>query len=66
MAMTGIQFITDAKGRKTAVVIDLRKHRALWEDIEDGLISESRRKEKSILYEEYRASRLKRRKRKKL
>jgi hypothetical protein len=64
--MTGIQFITDAKGRKTAVVIDLRKHRALWEDIEDGLISESRRKEKSILYEEYRASRLKRRKRKKL
>ncbi len=58
--MTGIQFITDAKGRKTAVVIDLRKHLALWEDIEDGLISESRRKEKSIPYEEYRASRLKR------
>jgi hypothetical protein len=56
--MTGIQFITDAKGRKTAVVINLRKHRALWEDIEDGLISESRRKEKSIPYEEYRASRL--------
>jgi len=60
LATTGIQFITDAKGRKTAVVIDLRKHRALWEDIEDGLISESRRKEKSIPYEEYRASRLKR------
>lgn len=58
--MTGIQFITDAKGRKMAVVIDLRKHRALWEDIEDGLISESRRKEKSVPYEEYRASRLKR------
>jgi hypothetical protein len=58
--MTGIQFITDAKGRKTAVVIDLRKHRALWEEIEDGLISESRRKGKGIPYEEYRASRLKR------
>ena len=58
--MTGIQFITDAKGRKMAVVIDLRKHRALWEDIEDGLISESRRKGKSVPYEEYRASRLKR------
>jgi len=58
--MTGIQFITDAKGRKTAVVIDLRKHRALWEDVEDGLISESRRKERSVPYEEYRASRLKR------
>jgi len=58
--MTGIQFITDAKGRKTAVVIDLRKHRALWEDIEDGLISESRRKERSGPYQEYRANRLKR------
>jgi hypothetical protein len=56
--MTGIQFTTDAKGRKTAVVIDLRKHRAPWEDIEDGLISESRRKERSVPYEEYRASRL--------
>jgi hypothetical protein len=25
-AMTGIQFVTDDKGRKTAVLIDLRKH----------------------------------------
>jgi hypothetical protein len=32
--VTGIQFITDAKGRKTAAVIDLKRHRALWEDIE--------------------------------
>jgi len=37
--MTGIQFITDAKGRKTAAVIDLKKHGALWEDIEDVLVS---------------------------
>jgi len=58
--MTGIQFVTDEKGRKVAVQIDLKKHKALWEDIEDGLISESRRKEKGIPYEQYRASRLKR------
>jgi hypothetical protein len=58
--MTGIQFLTDGKGRKTAVVIDLKKHRALWEDFWDGLVSESRRKEKGIPYEEYRAHRLKR------
>lgn len=58
--MTGIQFITDEKGRKTAAVIDLKKHKALWEEIEDGLISESRRKEKEIPYEQYRASRLRR------
>jgi len=59
--MTGIQFITDAKGRKTAAVIDLKKHRALWEDFFDGLMSESRRKEKGVPYREYRVNRLKRR-----
>jgi hypothetical protein len=58
--MTGIQFVTDDKGRKTAVLIDLKKHRALWEDFWDGLVSESRRKEKSIPYQEYRANRTKR------
>ncbi|MGH9353345.1 MAG: hypothetical protein ACRD2G_14485 [Terriglobia bacterium] len=58
--MTGIQFITDEKGRRTAAVIDLKKHKALWEDIEDVLVSESRRKEKGIPYEQYRANRLKR------
>jgi len=46
--MTGIQFITDNKGRKTAAVIDLKKHRALWEDIQDVLVSQSRRHEKSV------------------
>jgi len=30
--MSGIQFLTDEKGRKTAVLIDLKKHRAIWED----------------------------------
>jgi hypothetical protein len=46
--MTGIQFITDEAGRKTAAVIDLKKHKALWEDIEDVLVSRSRRHEKRI------------------
>jgi hypothetical protein len=56
--MTGIQFVTDDKGRRTAVLIDLKKHGALWEDFWDGLVSESRRKEKSIPYQEYRANRI--------
>jgi len=30
--MTGIQFVTDDKGRGTAVLIDLKKHGAIWED----------------------------------
>ena len=58
--MIGIQFVTDAKGRKAGVIIDLKKHGAVWEDFWDGLVAESRRKEKSIPYEQYRARRLKR------
>jgi hypothetical protein len=58
--MTGIQFVTDAKGRKVGVLIDLKKHRAVWEDFWDGLVSESRRREKGVPYEQYRATRLKR------
>jgi phage baseplate assembly protein W len=54
--MTGIQFITDAKGRRTAAVIDLRKHSALWKDIEDALISRSRRHEKRVPLEKVKAS----------
>ena len=48
MTMTGIQFITDEKGRRKAAVIDLKRHKALWEDIQDILVSQSRRHEKGI------------------
>ena len=57
--MTGIQFVTDEKGRKVGVLIDLKKHGAVWEDFWDGLVSESRRKGKGVPYEQYRATRLK-------
>jgi hypothetical protein len=53
--MTGIQFITDARGRKTAAIIDLKKHKTLWEDIEDVLVSRSRRHEKWIPLSKVRA-----------
>ena len=46
--MSGIQFVTDEKGRKVAVQIDLKIHGAVLEDFWDGLISESRRKQKGI------------------
>lgn len=58
--MSGIQFVMDDKGQKVAVQIDLKKHGAIWEDFWDGLISESRRKEKGISYERYRTTRVKR------
>ena len=57
--MTGIQFITDEKGRKTAAILDLKKHREVWEDIEDVLVSRSRRREKRIPLEEVKAELIK-------
>ncbi len=58
--MTGIQFVIDEKGRKVAVQIDLRKHGSLLEDFWDGLISESRRKEKGVPLEKIKADLIKR------
>ena len=46
--MTGIQYVTDEKGREVAVQIDLSKHRELWEDLQDVLVSRSRQREKRI------------------
>jgi hypothetical protein len=40
--------MTDERGRKIAAQIDLRKHRSLWEDIADVLVSRSRRGEKCV------------------
>ena len=58
--MSGIQFVTDEKGRKVAVQIDLKKYGSVLEDFWDGLISESRRKEKGIPLEKVKADLVKR------
>ncbi|MGD0221402.1 MAG: hypothetical protein ABSF71_03625 [Terriglobia bacterium] len=57
--MTGIQFITDEKGRKRAAIIDLKRHSALWEDIEDVLVSRSRQHEKRVPLEKVKADLIK-------
>ena len=58
--MTGVQFVTDDKGRKVAVLIDLKKHGVRLQDFWDGLISEKRRKEKGIPLEKIKADLIKR------
>jgi hypothetical protein len=58
--MTGIQFVTNEKGRKVAVLIDLKKHGVRLQDFWDGLISEKRRKEKSIPLQKIKADLIKR------
>jgi hypothetical protein len=41
-AMNGIQYVTDARGRRTAVLIDLKKHGDVWEDFQDSLVARLR------------------------
>jgi hypothetical protein len=53
--MTGVQFVTDSKGRKVAVLIDLKRHGARLQDFWDGLVSESRRGEVGIPFEKVKA-----------
>ena len=38
----GVTFMIDSKGKKTAAVIDLRRHRKLWEDFYDTALAQSR------------------------
>jgi hypothetical protein len=40
--MSGIAFMVDERGRKTAAVIDLQQHGRAWEDFYDTLLAESR------------------------
>ena len=49
--MEGIHFVTNEKGKKVAVMIDLDLHGELWEDIHDQLVAESRSHEKSIPFD---------------
>ena len=40
--LEGIQFVTNAAGEKTAVLIDLKRYGELWEDFYDALIARQR------------------------
>ena len=43
--MTGINFVINEKGKKSAVVIDLKKQGKLWEDFYDALKVKQRKNE---------------------
>lgn len=43
--MKGVRYLVDDAGQKTAVVIDLKHHRELWEDLCDQLLARRRAKE---------------------
>jgi hypothetical protein len=43
--MKGVQFVVDERGKKTAVVINLKQYSELWEDFYDSAIAQSRKNE---------------------
>lgn len=53
--MKGIQFVVDDTGKKRAVLIDLSEWGELWEDIYDVLVSQSRKDEPTVPWEDLKA-----------
>ncbi len=56
-SMKGIDYVVNEKGQVIAVQVDLKQHGAAWDELWDGVVSESRRTEKSIPYAQYRTKR---------
>ena len=52
MATSQGQFIVNAKGKKTGVVLSLRQYRKLMEDLHDLAVIAERRKEKPAAFNE--------------
>lgn len=52
--MEGIRFVTDEKGHKVAVLIDLERHGELWEGIYDQLLAEERATDERVPYDHVR------------
>ena len=44
--MEGIHFVTNEKGKKIAVQIDLERYGEIWEDMYDRIVIEQRKSEK--------------------
>ena len=53
--MKGIQFVVDDTGKKKAVLIDLSEWGELWEDIYDVLVSQARKSEPTVDWEDLKA-----------
>lgn len=49
--MTGVKYITDEKGERTDVVINLNQHGKNLEDFFDFLVFEERKDEKTVPFE---------------
>ena len=52
MAAVKEQFVIDAKGKKTGVILPLKRYQKLMEDLHDLLVVAERRSEEAISLEE--------------
>lgn len=43
--MSGVRYVVDESGERTAVLIDLREHGDLWEDFHDTWLAQQRESE---------------------
>jgi hypothetical protein len=57
--MSGVQFLIDEAGHKTAVVIDLKRNKTVWEDFYDTLVARRRAKESRLSLETVRRALIK-------
>jgi len=48
----GVQFVVDDRGKKKAVLIDLKEWGELWEDFYDVMVSKSRENEPTVSWED--------------
>ena len=55
MVVPGVQFVTDADGRRVAVMLDLKEWGELWEDIYDNILADSRKGETTTPLAEFEA-----------
>jgi len=53
--LKGVRYLVDESGKATAVVIDLEEWGEIWEDLQDVLISESRKGEDTVPWETLKA-----------
>ena len=52
MTLKGVQFVSDIDGKRTAVLIDLKRCGPIWEDFYDVLIAEVRKDELRVPWED--------------
>jgi hypothetical protein len=53
--LKGVQYVTDSTGKRTAVLISLDEWGELWEDIYDVLVSQARKDEPTVAWENLKA-----------